>query len=176
SSSSPAPVDGKRGGSTSPAPSGGSDRSDAPPTAGGNGSSTRNADGGEGARPAGQEREGGKKMTAKTKNTVEDILAKESGEGGSGDPLEESGYTTNQAGTPTRDSQSPWHREDGEKQAEVVEAASAGRGDKDRARSKERGWDWESTSDRLPGRTSSQGGSRWNEHEKGHLQGRPSSR
>lgn len=31
--------------------------------------------------------------------------------GGPVDPLEESGYTTDQAGTPTRDSQSPWLRE-----------------------------------------------------------------
>ena len=36
-------------------------------------------------------------------------VAKRSGERGAVDPLEESGYTTDQAGTPTRDSQ--WLRE-----------------------------------------------------------------
>lgn len=39
------------------------------------------------------------------------LSQKRSGERSTVDPLEESGYTTDQAGTPTRDSQSSWTRE-----------------------------------------------------------------
>eukprot|EP00903_Cladosiphon_okamuranus_P014624 g13560.t1 len=176
-SSSNGDSNGSGRGPASPAPDGAGDSTDAsgsgkpsPARGSSSGDHGRGEGGSDAARPPRPSSRGSAPPAEEGKAMgLEKMLAKQSGERGAVDPLEESGYTTDQAGTPTRDSQ--WLREDDEKLLELVEArANANGNGSERLREGE--IDWERVASNFDGRTAAQCEARWSEHVNPALQER----